>query len=167
MAACSPDLGVVEANWAFVDDRLAPIYPGGEEFNSCALPAAPAGDTLYDIEIELVISDPDCDAGIGDPDCDVVPPTRFPCNRDRGAVLDVPETESGYWMMLRPVVLPDPGEAFDAAPNCMAVPAARRRAVRGGLTTDLAVNQIVVRGIVSIGGDIDDQSLDLEACRGT
>lgn len=166
LAACSPDLGVVEANWAFVDDRLTAIYPGGEEFNSCGLPATPEGDVLYDIAIELVISDPECEGEVGDPDCDVVEPVRFPCNRDRGAVLDVPESEAGYWMVLRPVVLPDVGDEFAADPTCMTVPAARRRAVRGGLTTDLAVNEIVIRGIESIAGDIDEASLDLELCRG-
>jgi hypothetical protein len=161
--ACTEDTGVVEINWAVVDRDGDAIFPAGQFMASgdtCDLPAI-RGDTRldYDLEVELVICDPECAAGCDAEECQVVAPTRHPCTVARATDRDVPASEEPYLFELRAVIDAPDGECIDHVPPCIATPGPRERPVHRGLVTDLQVFQIIVNS------DIDaNDPLDLEAC---
>lgn len=167
LTACGAETGAVELAWVFVDRDGDPIYPGGvfsidDERDSCGLSGVVAEQGIpYDLRIELSICDPSCAAGCEADECQVAERQRFACNAARGNNPEVPASAQSYRFTVQPVLsAPTLGvECRDAAPTCLAVPAARERRVEAGLVTDLQVYQIAV--------DVDHQSgepLDLEAC---
>jgi hypothetical protein len=167
-AACSVDTGVVEVAWAFVDRDGEQIFPGGlfdpAENDACDLPAR-IGDArrTYDLDVQLEICDPACEAGCGDASCLVLPPLAFDCQTSRGSDPDVPSSDDPYRFTFRALVAIDGGEVCRPDPTCVAVPGPRERVVRPGLVTDLQVYQIVVD--FDLDGATDGRgALDLEAC---
>lgn len=163
--ACTADTGVLELNWAFVDDQIEPIYPAGYERDTCDLTGR-VGDTerLYDMRVRVRISDPTCEGGPGDPECRVLDPLVFPCNRARGTEMEVPASDEDLRFDVDVVVVPRGGGAFVPTDECVTHPGPRLRPVPEGLVTDLAVYQLVVHGIDPTQQVQLDRQLDLFEC---
>lgn len=158
------DVGVVELSWQFVDRDGTRIFPGGqlelEKRDACNLPGRLGGDRVeYDLDVQVSICDEDC-GNCDDPACLVMNPLRFSCETFRGSDPDVPSSEQPYLFFVQPIIDVDRSDVQCIPdPSCVATPGPRRREVRPGLVTDLAVYQFVV--------DIElnrDEVLNLEAC---
>lgn len=167
-AACGPEYGSVSLSWQIVDRNGDRVYPGGlfdrggVERDSCDLAGqTSAGETRYDLDVQLEICDPLCAAGCESDECLVKSPLAFSCETYRGADPDVPASSEPYIFNLRPVLVVDepPSRCEAPSPSCVAVPGPRERILEPGLVVDLQVYQIAI--------DTDHQSgepLDLEAC---
>jgi hypothetical protein len=163
-SACSlENTGVVELNWVVVDRDGEAIFPAGQFMASgdtCDLPGRRGDASVrYDLEVELGICDPSCDAGCNADECQIVAPTRYPCSVARGTDRNVPASEDPYLFTVRAVIAAPGGECRELEPPCIATPGPRERTVLRGLVTDLQVFQIIVNSDIDAG-----DPLDLEAC---
>ena len=164
LVGCTPDVGLVELNWTFVDRQARPFVPSDLRKDTCAIPAQDEhGSTTADLIVQLTLSHPDLSSGASTDVCRAPGCARFSCGRRRGTVDDVPASDDPYVMSVDVLVVPARGNEFLAPPRCIAVPGPRRRNINGGALTDLSVYQFVVH---NIDAESDEASrLDLEQCR--
>jgi hypothetical protein len=170
---CSPDTGVVELAWVFVDRQGEQIFPAGPfslgTRDSCDLPGRIGDrDVSYDLQMELEVCDPSCEEGCGNEACNVVSPLRFPCEAWRGSDPDIPASDDPYRFTARALVVTGSEQTVcsDPLPTCIAVPGPRERQVEPGLVVDLQVYQVAVDvDLAAPAEGLDgDRALDLEGC---
>jgi len=148
LVACNHQEGIVEINWAFVDQDGDKIIPSRDAENSCGFAGNLAGKAEnYQMQVELRVCEPGCEGGCENPACYAVDPFRFDCHALR-ASSKLPASFDGYEFQVAVIAVPDNNAQeqceCELRSPCIERPGPRIRTIEAGLITDLQVYQLVL-----------------------
>lgn len=176
LSGCARQEGAVELDWSIVDGDFEDLFPGQRYSSSCNFSKlaqlqldadsdkpkselAPPLSVDFSLQVRLRIYD--CAESETLEVCEQRPPVRkevFDCQHMRGTIGGLSSRDTPYLFVVDTVMTPSQGPNFVPRGTCVATPGARRRRIRAGQITNLAVYQIVVQAT-------EDRLLEVEKCR--
>lgn len=155
---CARQEGAVELDWSIVDGNFEDLFPGQHYSSSCALKSLarqsassdPSNPRYFSVDLNLQVrlTVYRCPDTLSVEECEQSKPVsrkEFSCDHMRGTIGGLPSTEESYLFVVDPLLTVGNSPAFVPAQRCVATPGARRRRIRAGQITNLAVYQIVVQ----------------------
>lgn len=175
MSGCARQEGAVELDWSIVDGDFEDLFPGQRFSSSCKFTdlaslqldegqnnpdAEPAPAIRIDFSLQVRLRVFDCPESETLEMCEQKTPVRtkiFDCQHMRGTIGGLNASDTPYLFVVDTLMTPSVGANLFPRGTCVATPGARRRLIRAGQITNLAVYQIVVQGT-------KDRLLEVEKC---
>lgn len=165
VSGCARQEGAVELDWSIVDGDFEDLFPGQRYSSSCEfkniarfqLPAnGVQGNAIapidVDLKLQLRLRVFDCPEDATVQSCEqspIVDEKTFDCDHMRGTIGKLPSVDRSYLFVVDTIITPSQGPSFVPLQRCVATPGSRRRRIRAGQITNLAVYQVVVQGTAS------------------
>lgn len=160
-AGCARQEGAVELDWSIVDGNFEELFPGQTYSSSCGLkklaklrlPSASQGQEGQEVEVDLKLQVRlrvfDCPDNQSGEQCQQAPPIGdrvFDCDHMRGTIGNLNSANHSYLFVVDTLLTPSLDNATPFVPkqSCVATPGVRRRRIRAGQITNLAVYQVVI-----------------------
>lgn len=157
-AGCARQEGAVELDWSIVDGNFDDLFPGQRYSSSCALEQlaqlrlpSQSSERIVNVDLKLQVRLRvfDCPNEQSGEECQLAPPVKervFDCDHMRGTIGRLPSSDRSYLFAVDTLLTPNLENASFIVPKqrCVATPGVRRRLIRAGQITNLAVYQVVI-----------------------